>query len=434
MNRYTASMKNPSIVEEPSTAARQPDAAESLLGRWRSVAPRLLRALGAGVLVASLSVFLFQNWDDTSDLGRFGLLLGQTALLMAAGFACARYMQEPKGARIFVAIALVAVVANFAVLGGLLWSRQATSSSWIVAATIAGLVVLWPISRIGFMVLARHSARSLIWVFFAGTAILLVPVRDAVPAALLAGTATAVTVWMSRRLLPRDPALRSPEGIFSLLLPLVPVGVIIGRGILFYSNAALLATTGAAVIHVVLREAALQCRDAGWRSFLEKVSAAVAVLIGIGVMAVAAETGWLAPGSLLPIGSVVTGSLLIELSWRSKHGADGNRLAGASVIALAMAANALLFDGLALAALALVVGIAVAVYGFVERQAWLLAPAAVAGLTGLGSLVCYAADRVEIGAWGILALVGISAVVAGSFIERVDFARCLGLWRAHSAD
>ena len=46
-----------------------------------------LRILGAGVLLASMSVFLLQGWSEGNDIRRYLLLLAQTGLLGAAGFA-----------------------------------------------------------------------------------------------------------------------------------------------------------------------------------------------------------------------------------------------------------------------------------------------------------------------------------------------------------
>lgn len=428
---------------DPGADRRSPAAigGESAAARGRERTPRVLRGLGAGVLVASLSVFLFQGWENAGDLGRFALLLGQTGLLMAAGFASGRWLREPRGARIFVAIALVAVAANFAVLGGFLWAgfglpadfharaARTVSGPWLGGVTIASLLVLWPVCRIGFAVLARQSARWLTWLFLGSAAILLVPVRDAMPVSLLALAATGATIWASRRLLSRDPGLRSPEGVFALALALVPVGVVVARGIVFHVGTATpLAATGSAALYVVLREVTLQARDGRLLRFIEAANCGAAVLTGICATAMAFESGAVAPGLLLPIGGAIVGGLLSELSSRATRGTSAYRLAGATVLALATALNALLFDSIGLAALTLVVGIAVAVHAFVYRQGWLLLPAAVACLAGAGTLVSYAADRFDLSAWGALALIGVVAIVAGSVVERFGFAGWLSSW------
>ena len=47
----------------------------------------VLRLLGAAIIVASMSVFLLQGWNEGNDIRRYLLLLSQTGLLAAAGFA-----------------------------------------------------------------------------------------------------------------------------------------------------------------------------------------------------------------------------------------------------------------------------------------------------------------------------------------------------------
>ena len=81
-----------------------------------------LRILGAAVLVASMSVFLLQGWSEGNDISRYLLLLTQTGLLAAAGFAMSHGLRETKGARIFFGLALGSIPANFTILGALLYS------------------------------------------------------------------------------------------------------------------------------------------------------------------------------------------------------------------------------------------------------------------------------------------------------------------------
>jgi len=152
-------------VENNEASSRQP------------LAARLLRVLGGGVLVASLGIFLFQGWNDASDLGRFGLLFAQTLMLMAAGLASGRYLHEPKGARVFVGIGLVAVVANFAVLGGILWSQYplgtvaatvgqgtaglAGASAWVLASTAGAALLLATATTLAWAVARFATTRML---------------------------------------------------------------------------------------------------------------------------------------------------------------------------------------------------------------------------------------------------------------------------------
>ena len=84
---------------------------------------RLLRVFGAAVLLASVSVFLLQGWQSGNDVNRYLLMLAHTVLLAGTGFASGHWIREMKGARLFLAMALVSVSVNFAILGGLVYSQ-----------------------------------------------------------------------------------------------------------------------------------------------------------------------------------------------------------------------------------------------------------------------------------------------------------------------
>ena len=81
-----------------------------------------LRFLGAAVLLASMSIFLLQGWNEGNDISRYLLLLSQTGLLAASGFALSYGLKETKGARIFFGLALISIPANFTILSALLYS------------------------------------------------------------------------------------------------------------------------------------------------------------------------------------------------------------------------------------------------------------------------------------------------------------------------
>ena len=66
---------------------RSENKVESILRSVRNFATlsEALRILGATVLLASMSVFLLQGWNEGNDISRYLLLLAQTGLLAAAG-------------------------------------------------------------------------------------------------------------------------------------------------------------------------------------------------------------------------------------------------------------------------------------------------------------------------------------------------------------
>ncbi len=106
-------LETESVVDE-SPAARQ--------ARVRALT-RVLRGLGAGVVAASATTFLFQQWDSGDDLTRYFALLAQSGVLAAIGFFCAVWIRESKSARTFMALAAGMVPALFCILGGLVYSQ-----------------------------------------------------------------------------------------------------------------------------------------------------------------------------------------------------------------------------------------------------------------------------------------------------------------------
>ncbi|MGR9089078.1 MAG: hypothetical protein ACU85U_00700 [Gammaproteobacteria bacterium] len=125
--------------------------------------------------MASLSVMLFHGWSSGSDLARFYTLLTYCGVLAAIGVVLGRVVQENKGARTFLALALGAVTVSSAVLGALSYSlfndaapAVPTFAAWVapdtgslMLAVAMATAVLCPIAYFGFAVFARRSAQRL---------------------------------------------------------------------------------------------------------------------------------------------------------------------------------------------------------------------------------------------------------------------------------
>ena len=87
--------------------------------------PKMLRALGAIIITACASIFLFQKWGLGNDIQRYFFLLGFTIVLTAGGFFCGLKLNESKGARTLLSLTIAIAPVNFVVLGGLLYSQFA---------------------------------------------------------------------------------------------------------------------------------------------------------------------------------------------------------------------------------------------------------------------------------------------------------------------
>ena len=201
-----------------------------------------LRILGAAGLLASMSLFLLQGWSDGNDIRRYLMLLAQTGLLAAGGFALSHGLKEAKGARLFFGLALVSVPANFTILGALIysvfqWDGGLTNypdyASWQIldvaniGITFAGaMLVLLPVTMFAFAIMARQSAKGLSFNFFALNALLVLPVRSSLIAGLLALGGVVYAMMVVRRAVNNDSALKTGEGRFAISTLFIPAGII----------------------------------------------------------------------------------------------------------------------------------------------------------------------------------------------------------------
>lgn len=211
----------------------------------------VLRIGGAGLIVFSLSLFLMQGMEATSDLHRYLLLLGQTMLLTCAGFAVGFILKEPRGARVFFSLALVSIPANFAVLGAMIYSvapldnvitDYPTYASWkstdikeLIVAGIAGLVVLIPMSVFCFAVFARHSKWWLSAAYLVASASLLIPLRETFSITLISSVCALFVLALLSRHNTKHQRIATREEQFAKVLLFSPAALMLVRSAMLYS-------------------------------------------------------------------------------------------------------------------------------------------------------------------------------------------------------
>lgn len=299
MNTATADCLETGGRAEAGPTFRRPSSGLTLAGvldsmRRFTTVSEALRVLGATVLLASMSLFLLQSWDEGNDIRRYLMLLAQTGLLAAGGFALSHGLQEAKGARLFFGLALVSVPANFTILGALIyslfqWDGALTTypafATWqlqdaaSIGVTIAGaLLVLLPVTLFAFAIMARHSAKTLSLHFIAINALLLLPVRGSLFAGLLALFAVAYALAIVRKASNTNGALRTAEGRFALSALFIPAGIILVRSLYLYGAGSLVLAVVALAAFLALRQAStLPGRSAAVAVGLELLSAPFAL-------------------------------------------------------------------------------------------------------------------------------------------------------------
>jgi len=224
----------------------------NLISKLKSIisVSELLRLFGACAVLASMSLFLLNGWAEGNDIQRYLKLLAQTGLLTFAGFAMSYTLKENKGARLFFALALVSVVANFTILGALTysmfqldgglidypsmvtWTVVSASSFWPVF--IGAVIVLMLLARFSFSIFARNIAGSLSISFLAMNTLLLIPVRTSFLVSIIAVLGLLVASVIVKKISATENVVFTKETKFAMSLLFVPALLIIARAISLY--------------------------------------------------------------------------------------------------------------------------------------------------------------------------------------------------------
>ena len=436
MNTENTPMTPDSVFREDDRAA-SPSLFTQVLTSLQNITTvsEALRVLGAGALLASMVVYLLQGWDEGNDISRYFLLLAQTGLLGAAGFALSHGLREPRGARVFFGLALVSIPANFTILGALLYSvfqwdgglsYYPSFATWQIddlanvgMTIVAALAVLVPVTAFCFAIMARHSTSRLTLTFLGLNLLLLIPVRGSLVAGTIALVGVAVAATVSRRLLRDNSALTTAEGRFALATLFVPMAIMLVRSLYFYDTDSLIVAMLAAAVFAALRQSALLPERS------DKLAAALdAASIPVAAVAALALGDYLAPalsdGLTAPLMATTFALFGIDLVRRSR--ASSVRQFAATLVSGALAAGFALGAAtnptVLTAGLAFVVGIGLVVAGtwFNFRTAtWAGAIAIAAGaLFGFEPLV----ELVVFSSWITLAVAGAIIITVASVLER----------------
>jgi len=394
----------------------------------------VLRFIGAGVLVASLSMMLFRGWDSGSDLTRFYTLLAYCAVLAGTGIFLSHIVHETKGARTFLALALGAICVNFTVLGALCLSTvdragQALPSfaNWavsdgssVVLAAATACLVLSPIACFGFSVFARKSARRLTGLFLVTNAALLLPLRSSLLIGLL-GLALIIVILRQLAVIRRsDNTFATREGRIAAAMPFIPVAILLGRNFYLYAIDETLLTLSALIGYAILREVNTAVRSAGTLAtrLLPGIRAASALSVALGAAATIASVDGSHP-LVLPIFTVVLAGLLADIGFTAGGNAGTTWTRTAAItLALGFLVNLVVWPTIPATIAAILTGAAIAIYGYSVEQKSVFISGGSALLSGITYQLQNVFAAFDFGSWSSLALIGIGAIVLASVLER----------------
>lgn len=394
-----------------------------------------LRMLGAVVIIASMSVFLLQGWDEGNDIRRYLLLLAQTGLLAAAGFAMSYIVKESKGARSFFGLALISIPANFTILGALLYSvfqldggltAYPGYADWRIedVASIgftmsAAMVVLVPVTLFCFAIMARRSTKPLSMHFLLLNALLLLPFRSSIAAGSIALVGVVYALFVMGKLTRDDLAMKTGEGKFALVTLLIPPGIILFRSSYFYQLDSLMIAMVAMGLFLAARQASLfPDRNAKLATALEAVSWPLAMAVALALSS-AFEPG-IRPDLMAPVFSLSYAGLAIDVVRRTGNRTLAN-LIGVSIslaVAVSFTFSVAMVPSAASALFSVAAGVALLLWGAAGKKPFTI----IAGLVTLGAgfIFGYSAilQLIISSSWIDLAIFGASAIALGSLLDR----------------
>jgi len=421
-------------VEARRGGRATPDAPAPAPARFGATS-RALRGAGSAALVAALSTFLWQHWQQGSDLIRAATLLAHTVALAAAGLFCGLRARDGKSARTFLGLAGATLPIVASVAGGLVYSQLAWDAprsmpayaTWVApgvtAALAAGalsLLASLPVAVLCMGVFARRCLAPMAALAVAGNALLLVPIRDADAVAVLAAAALSAYAWIEWRWLAREPALATLEGGIARALVLAPPLFLLGRSVLHYDLSPLYcAVLGTAAAGAFTGLALLEKVPVHLRAAL-RWFALLPAAFGSAAFGAAFVHAGLATALCLPAAGAVFAAQAMAASLldRSTERGESFRSLAAWALVGACVANLALAPGVLTALLAGVSSLAVLAWGTLRARRGLQLLGGAGAVAAVAVHVQHAIELYAWSRWGSLALLGAAVIVAASWIER----------------
>lgn len=392
--------------------------------------PAMLRMAGVFAILLSLYSFLMRGWEGSDDLVRYMLLLGHTVLLATMGLGSGHFLKEAKGARVLLIMALVSVVAAFAVLGGFFYAEfgpaltsafmpamkwQLNSLPLLIGLTLCSLLLLLPIVVIGFRALARSMYLSLSLIFIGANAALLLPVREPLWIALIALALGAYTVFFSISRGRQRVEIKTDEGLIAIMLQFLPVALLLLRNIWLYDNVAVLFASIFVVAFIAIRQiTAMLDRKHSLAGFLDGVSSLLALAAGVSVIQ-ALDIPGINESLQILLPAAVSSAMLYELSARAKT--DVYRFFADLIMMLTILSNLLFFGDMASVLITLLASATMLTVSYLKKYKTMLLCGSALLLASVLKITWKMWFVFDVSIWLLCALAGMAAIVLGSVLE-----------------
>ena len=428
-------MENQSMTKTESQASTQKS-------QWNLARlTQAMRLLGGISLIGSATVYLLYGLQHLSSFWRFMAFELLLVVCGGLGVFCAKKLGESKGARTLLALGAAGFPVLLSQVGAMIFGlTQAvgkspipsffsfSAGSWTEAAISLGsaAALMLPLVFTGFYSLDRKLGRQLSLGFVISSALLLIPIRQSFPVALMILAQVGLSgffLWQEGRKGLRN---MSHDRRYAQLLLMVPLAIMVGRS-LFYPQSPFV--VGAIFISLAGLTYAL--------SHLSKKEQQVYPILQFCGVALT-WIGW---------GSIVEGmDRAYHLSWewetflvvfpfflilRLLHQAKvvtSERFLELAALFLPLIALFIGWDGShsLVGQLTFICGGAIAIDGFRAKQRKIFHLGALTALVGITQTIFLAVEWLGGWSWLTLAIAGLVAIVLASLLESRA-----GKWKQH---
>ncbi len=395
--------------------------------------PTILRIIGAAAVLFAMYSFLMKGWDSGNDSFRYLLMLGHTGLLAILGLSSGYWLKESKGARLLLTLALISIPANFAILGAFIFSQTAPpdvnlypqyvawsvdSMSTALLTTVGSLLVLIPVTFLGFTVLARRIAKKLALLFLLSSVALLMPIRDPQLIALLILALAMFGFFLSKKISHNQVSSKTHEGTIALSLQFLPLAVLAGRNLWLYSADLFILTTMSATTFFIVRQISVRLSaDSKLITVLNYFSIIPSILVAVSFCGVMIDLKFIPNELILPISALLAAGMLYDISNRVVNSPGRFRFLAISALLIGMTTSLVLYSNILAALICIIVGLSLLVLGFKAQQRNVFSGGILLLLMGLAHQFYEIFLRFELSSWISLAVFGVVAIVVASTIE-----------------
>ncbi|MCF7969753.1 MAG: hypothetical protein K9L22_01120 [Methylococcaceae bacterium] len=387
-----------------------------------------LRWVGSILIVLSAISFMLQGHDEILPAYRYWIGLGLTLLLCAGGLVCAYLFHETKGARIFFGLGTVFLFVQVSQVSAMIyayWHGQAALQpeyTWLqfmevnpaviaIDFVITGLL-LFLVSYASYSILARKYLKTLLTASIVGSALLIIPVRDATLVSLIIA-GLFVFLRQTEQHLHNDSSMRLAEGMAARVLVSLPLWIIVGRSLL-HPASYLLAIVVSAIVLVYCIYDIKRYTQSAWITYIAQWIGTLAAIAIWGIVLAEFSVVGDQLSALLPVAII-----LFALSGQVSYHARLYRLVSA-LMAVALTYAAML-DGQTLApVITIAAGMLLTIAGIKHREK---APFIMGNICVLGGFLFYweyAVNFYSSAPWISSIVLGLVVILLASYIENKE--------------